>query len=180
MKQDHNTWIRKAEENLRCAQLLLGANAQLWNVVCLHCGQCAANYLKALLVASDTGHANGQGIDQLLTALGPAFPQLEALGTEALWLAARVVDDPEAENEWNATENEGRHAFDIALNVRRFCRERMEITYAAETAASPFVEFLRTHSSSGQTLKYGSFFGFGQMSYAAVAPSNRMFQGSNA
>lgn len=47
-------WAEKAEHDLQAARQLLRRRQPLTDIVCLHAQQCAAKYLKALLVKYDT------------------------------------------------------------------------------------------------------------------------------
>lgn len=150
-ENDHNTLIHKAEEELRCAQVLLGLNENLWSAVCLHCRRCAQAYLKALLLAHKAFcPRNGDGeLSQLPKLIVPDFPQIEFLNSDIGWLSTRADDATEGDQPV-IPEAEGRRAFDIALRIRRFCRERMDVDYCRNGSSSQYVDFLLTRKLAAQ------------------------------
>src|SRR5438128_208099 len=69
MKRATREWIEKAEEDLRVADMLVGSQPPLHDIVCFHCQQSAEKYLKALLEELNIYVGKTHDLEKLLDEL---------------------------------------------------------------------------------------------------------------
>jgi HEPN domain-containing protein len=93
MKAATAEWVEKAEGDFRSAQRELRVrNRPNHDLVCFLCQQCAEKYLKGLLTEADIPFRRIHDLEELLDALLPLAPQLQAFRKGLASLTDHAVD----------------------------------------------------------------------------------------
>lgn len=59
-------WFKKADNDLRAAEMAFTMDASLYEIVCFHAQQCAEKYLKGFLVYNEVDFPKTQSIEYLV------------------------------------------------------------------------------------------------------------------
>ncbi len=76
-------WIKKAENDLRNAKIVIKAEDPPHDTICFHAQQCIEKYIKALLVYYKKEPPKLHDIGELITALKDEMPELYQILDEA-------------------------------------------------------------------------------------------------
>jgi HEPN domain-containing protein len=85
-------WLAKADQDIKAAAALLGAESPLPYPACFHAQQAAEKYLKALLTWQQIEFPKTHDIDQLLDLLQPSAPETAAALRQAAALTPYGVE----------------------------------------------------------------------------------------
>ena len=118
-------WLSRADDDLRLADLALGASPPVCWGAAFHAQQAVEKLLKALLTSHRVEFEKVHSIDYLLDLCVGIEPEADRLRSTATKLTDFAVEPrypfPRAE----PTEAEAREAIDTARQARRFVRDRL-------------------------------------------------------
>jgi len=120
-------WLAKADDDLRLAELALGASPPVHWGAAFHAEQAAEKLLKALLTFHSVEFQKSHDIDYLLQLCLPVQPQAAALRETATKLTDFAVEPRYPLPRRDPSEAEAREALEIAREVRRFVRGELPI-----------------------------------------------------
>lgn len=114
-------WVKKAESDLRVAQLVLSGSDVDDDASCFHAQQAAEKYLKALLQERDVRFPRTHDLEKFGDLAAPMVVELGGLRSGMEWLSAFSVDSryPDAIEE---PEPDAPRAIAIATEIRRLIR----------------------------------------------------------
>ena len=115
-------WLRRAEDDLRLAELALGASPPVCWGAAFHAEQAAEKWLKAVLTFRGVEFERTHDIDYLLELCVGVEPGAERLRGRATQLTDFAVEARYPFPRREATEAESREALEIAREVGRFVR----------------------------------------------------------
>jgi HEPN domain-containing protein len=113
-------WVRKAEADLRHADLAVRGRERLYDGICFHCQQAVEKYLKALLQEAGRPVPRTHDLLAILTLLLPLHPTLRALRRGAAFLTQFAVEHRYPGKD--ATKRQAAAAVRWAARVRGGCR----------------------------------------------------------
>ena len=119
-------WFKKADSDLRAAEVLIRVEEPSADIVCFHTQQCVEKYLKGFLSFHETEFAKTHDLVELLIGcedIDPSFTKWEAI-CRSLTIYAVASQYPDDPHEYSVTEAEEAisHANDIKDFVRRKVR----------------------------------------------------------
>jgi HEPN domain-containing protein len=120
-------WVRKAEEDYEAAITLVRKRRRPTpSAVCFHCQQCAEKHLKAFLVQRGVIFSKIHDLRELRRLVMTTDPAFDLITDVLLHLNPYAVEFryPGAE----ATVEEAREAVTAMRTVRRFVRDKLELT----------------------------------------------------
>ena len=120
MKKATRAWVKKAEDDLRAATVLLAGAQPLHDQVCFHCQQLAEKYLKALLEEAALPIPKTHDCSVLLTLLPTPYRSLQRCA-RGLNLVTRYAVAPRYPGT-SATRRQAESAIRWATKVRDACR----------------------------------------------------------
>jgi len=118
-------WVRKAEDDLRSAQVLLSASPPVLWAAAFHVQQSVEKFLKALLTFHRTEFEKFHEIDYLLDLAYAFEPQVERFRGTATKLTDYAVETRYPFPEQEPTEADVLAAIQIGREVREFVLERL-------------------------------------------------------
>lgn len=119
-----NEWIRKAENDIETALVVLDSGKSLFDSICFHCQQCAEKYLKSFLIHSGRPVSKTHDLETLLqfcTELDSSFSELEryCLILNDYAVGIRYPDDA-----LETTRPEAEEALRFTKAIRSFVRNK--------------------------------------------------------
>ena len=118
-------WMKRAEDDLRMAQIVLVASPPVPWGSAFHAQQAAEKFLKAFLVSHQIEFEKVHLITYLLDLCVGVEPQAESLRPAAPRLTVFAVDARYPFPEQEITEEMAREAVQLARQVREFVLERL-------------------------------------------------------
>ena len=114
-----NPWVKKAENDLHAAQVLLHSNKLLPDIVCFHCQQYAEKLLKSVLYSYDADIPRTHDLSYLLKLINEKHPLQERLFelVEIIGDYSVAVRYPFALEE--PTQEDAEAAYDAALEIAK-------------------------------------------------------------
>ncbi len=126
MKNNHDValgWLRKADSDLKNAELCLAADEAL-DTACFHCQQAAEKVLKAFLIDRSLNFPLVHDLKRLLDHCLPVDPAFKTLEPLALQLNPFAVQTRYDDEFWPEL-NEVRDAVAAAKSIRQFVQDRV-------------------------------------------------------
>lgn len=122
-------WCKKAESDLKAVKQLLEYEDPPTDVVCFHCQQAVEKYLKAFLTFHNIEVKKTHDIEFLLDLCIEQNSDFSNLlnKEEASKLASFAVDIRYPDEFYYLSINEGRESFKIALKVKKFVLNKLNI-----------------------------------------------------
>jgi Uncharacterized conserved protein related to C-terminal domain of eukaryotic chaperone, SACSIN len=122
-------WVKKAESDLRSANVLLKADDVITESVCFHCQQAIEKYLKAFLTEKNVRFGK---IHDLLTLIEMCIredKEFEKLDKDRISeLTFYAVDVRYPDEFYTPSLEEAKKAFEIAKQVKDFIFKKLNIT----------------------------------------------------
>lgn len=111
-------WMQKAENDLKTAGQMLGADEIITDTLCFHCQQTAEKYLNAFLVSHGHVPEKTHKIERLLAACCQFDSSFEEL-SDVVLLTEYAVELRYADDFFIPSIEEARNAYLLALRVNR-------------------------------------------------------------
>ncbi|MDI3531015.1 MAG: hypothetical protein PWP60_864 [Candidatus Atribacteria bacterium] len=112
-------WLRKAENDLASAEILLGAGSRVTDVICFHCQQAIEKYLKAFLTDREVRFGKVHDLRTLLDLCIQKDQDFEELDKESLSeLTFYAVDVRYPDEFYMPSLEEAKGAFESAKKIR--------------------------------------------------------------
>ncbi len=115
-----NSWIDKAEKDLRSAKHELSFPDEVTETVCFHCQQAAEKYLKAYLTFLNLSFTKTHEIGELVTKCENKDIKISVLKEEADKLTDYAIEIRYPEEWFEPSSEEAKEAFEIANKIREF------------------------------------------------------------
>lgn len=120
-----NSWINKAEKDLRSVIHELSFSDVVTETVCFHCQQAAERYLKAYLVFLGISFTKTHEIGELITKCEDKDKKISALKEEADKLTDYVIEVRYPEEYFEPTLEEAKEAFEIAKKIKKMVLDKV-------------------------------------------------------
>ncbi|MHC2994198.1 MAG: HEPN domain-containing protein [Candidatus Atribacteria bacterium] len=120
-----NSWINKAEKDLRSVIHELSFSDVVTETVCFHCQQAAEEYLKAYLVFLGISFTKTHEIGELITECEDKDKKFSALKEEADKLTDYAIEVRYPEEYFEPTLEEAKEAFEIAKKIKKMVLDKV-------------------------------------------------------
>ena len=118
-------WVKKAEGDRQTANREVKViDSPNWDAVCFHAQQSVEKYLKALMQRESVPFTRTHDLSQLLRALVPKFPDLEAQSDNMEWLTTFAVEIRYPGE--SATEDDAKQAVTIMESIITLIHSNLE------------------------------------------------------
>jgi HEPN domain-containing protein len=118
-------WLRKADDDLRTAEMSLSASPPILWIAAFHAQQAAEKALKALLTFHRTEFEKSHNIAYLLQLCAAVEPSVNVLAGRATRLTRYAVQSRYPLPEGEPTQAEAASAVELAREVRRLVRQSL-------------------------------------------------------
>ncbi len=127
MKKSTRQWLAKAEEDIKCAEILLSHEERLGNSIGFHCQQVVEKSLKGFLEEKDIKFPRTHDLAELIDLCAKNDSEFSKLSEELKILEPFAVDAryPEDENFIDET-SEVSNLYEIAERVFKMVSEKLE------------------------------------------------------
>jgi HEPN domain-containing protein len=124
------SWLRKAENDLRNAEIILDskANALPYDTVCFHCQQAGEKYLKGFLAWKDMDFPHSHNLSDMIILCAKIDEVFNELLRPAETLTPFAVEIRYPDDLYMPSEKEAREAFLIAKQIRQIVLEKLPKT----------------------------------------------------
>ncbi|MCK4475732.1 MAG: HEPN domain-containing protein [Methanophagales archaeon] len=123
-----NSWIDKAEKDLRSAKHELSFPDVVTETVCFHCQQAAEKYLKAYLAFLGLSFTKTHEIGELITKCENKDREISVLKEEGDKLTDYAIEIRYPEEWFEPTLEEAKEAFEIAKKIKEFVLNKIAFT----------------------------------------------------
>lgn len=123
-----NSWIDKAEKDLRSAEHELSFPDAVTETVCFHSQQAVEKYVKAYLVFLGIFFTKTHEIGELITKCENKDKEISILKDEADKLTDYAIEVRYPEEPLEPSLEEAKEAFEIAKKVKKFVSNRIGFT----------------------------------------------------
>lgn len=121
-------WVKKAESDLRSANVLLKADDVITESVCFHCQQAIEKYLKGFLTYHNVRVKKTHDLGMLLEMCLEIDKEFESMDKEKIAsLTPFVVEIRYPDEIYTPTIDESREALEIALKIKEFVFKKLKI-----------------------------------------------------
>ena len=121
-------WFKKADNDIKNAQVVIEAEEPPTDTICFHCQQTAEKYLKGFLVYHNSGFKKEHDIDYLLDLCCQIDSSFDSLRDIAECLTPYAVESRYPMDIFDEyPEEEAREAIEIAEHIRKFVREKLPL-----------------------------------------------------
>ena len=125
MRRETSRWVEKAEDDFHGAHLLANKSAELHDLTCFHCQQCAEKYLKSLLVELRIDPPRTHNLQELMGHLRPHHPSLKVPRRSLAMLTRFAVTTRYPIH--NASKRQAVATLRLATQIRAECRRLLGI-----------------------------------------------------
>lgn len=127
LDSDPSEWFRKADADLRIAELALNDEAPLAEIACYHAQQCAEKYLKGYLVSKQIPFKFVHELAYLVKLCLKTDPEFPSLLDPAAELQDYATDTRYPSEEFEPpTCEEAREALQRAMRIREFVIDKLK------------------------------------------------------
>jgi len=123
------SWIKKADNDLKTAELVLAAYDEIipYDTVCFHCQQAVEKYLKAFLVYKDISYPQSHNLSDLVMKCLQADKSFSSIQRDAETLTPYAVEIRYPDDFYMPSEEEAEEAYAISIKIRDFILPRIDV-----------------------------------------------------
>ncbi|MBF0342911.1 MAG: HEPN domain-containing protein [Nitrospirae bacterium] len=113
-------WFKKADNDLKVAEMTLNQDDSLYDIACFHAQQCAEKYLKGFLVYNEVDFPKTRSIEYLIFICKPFAPAIQSILTDVEVLSIYAVETryPMDDATYDITRQEAQKAIVLAQKVK--------------------------------------------------------------